>query len=433
MSSGPVTSPPHSEAVVEPVSPQERIETLDILRGWAVFGIILADVDILFKITPGTDHVLNELHKVFVVGKFWPLFSFLFGLGFAMQISRAESRGHDFLALYRRRLLALLLFGLANALLLLHVWRGDILHRYALWGFLLLLFRRRCPGALLLAAALCLLIPRVYDAVIDGRHLLRLGNPQTAAQAVREEAQREATSRAWDSEFERTRRQGGYLALMKLRAKWLVVNFSSFRFYLHQLQFPFALFLIGLYAGRRQIFENLPANLPLVHQVMWWGLGLGLVGQLVWFVCEKLPNPAWPYFTRQVRSLAEPFADAALSFFYATAVVLLAQHPGWKKFLAPLAAPGRMALTNYLLQSVAFAILCPRYALGLFEQVRPAQAWGTAGMIFGLQLMLSLWWLGRFRFGPAEWLWRMLTYGKLRPMRIGQPDRISPKGNNRAD
>lgn len=417
MSYGPAPSPPHIEAVV-PVSPQERIEALDILRGWAVFGIILADVDILFKITPGTDYVLNELHRVFVVDKFWPLFSLLFGLGFAMQIARAESRGQDFFSLYRRRLLALLLLGLANALLLLHVWRGEILHRYALCGFLLLLFRKCSPRTLLLAAALCMLTPRVYDAVRAGTHLLRLGNPQTAAQAVQEEAQRQARSRAWDLEFERTRRQGDYFALMKLRAKWLGVNFSSFRFYLHQLQFPFALFLIGLYAGRRQIFENLSANLPLVRQVMWWGLGLGLAGQAVWFVSEKLPNPAWPYFTRQVGSVLEPFADAALSFFYATAVVLLAQQAGWRKFLAPLAAPGRMALTNYLLQSVAFAILCPRYALGLFEQVRPAQAWGVAVVIFGLQLLISLWWLKRFRFGPAEWLWRTLTYDKLQPMRV---------------
>ncbi len=401
-----------------PVPPQQRAESLDILRGWAVFGIILADVDILFKTTPGTDHVLNELHEVFVVDKFWPLFSFLFGLGFAMQITRAKSRGHEFLPLYRRRLLALLLFGLANGLLLLHVWRGEILHRYALCGFLLLLFRKCSSRTLLLAAALCMLIPRVYDAALAGTRLLRLGNPQTAAQAVRDEARREAEGRAWDLEFARTRRQGDYFALMKLRAKWLTVNFSSFRFYLHQLQFPFALFLIGLYAGRRQIFENLPANLPLIRQVMWWGLGLGLAGQAVWFVSEKLPNPAWPYFTRQVGSLLEPFADAALSFFYATAIVLLAQHSGWRKFLAPLAAPGRMALTNYLLQSVALAILCPRYALGLFEQLRPAQAWGVAMLIFGLQLLSSLWWVRRFRFGPAEWLWRALTYGKLQPMRI---------------
>lgn len=421
MSSAPSTSPLYVEAAVAPVAPQERIETLDILRGWAVFGIILADVDILFKITPGTDHVLNELHKLFVVDKFWPLFSFLFGLGFAMQITRAESRGHDFLPLYRRRLLALLLFGLANALLLLHVWRGEILHRYALCGFLLLLFRRRSPRALLLAAALCLLIPRVYDTVLDGRHLLRLGNPQTAAQAVREEARRQVASRARDVELESIRRQGDYFALMKGRIEWFTRSFSSFRFYLRQLEFPFALFLVGLYAGRRQIFENLPAKLPLVRQVMWWGLGLGLAGQSVWFVSEKLPNPAWPYFTRQVGSVLEPFADAALSFCYATAVVLLAQHAGWRKFLAPLAAPGRMALTNYLLQSVAFAILCPRYALGLFEQVRPAQAWGVAVVIFGLQLLISLSWLGRFRFGPVEWVWRCLTYGRLQPMRLKQP------------
>ena len=297
---------------IGPVPAQERITTLDILRGWAVFGIILADVDILFKITPGTGQVLNDLHNVFVVDKFWPLFSFLFGLGFAMQLTRAESRGHDFFPLYRRRMLALLLFGLANGLLLLQLWRGEILHRYALCGFLLLLFRKCSARTLLLAAALCLLIPRVYDAVLGGTHLLRLGNPQTAGQAVREEARREVERRARDAEYKRIARQGDYFALMKGRTEGFTRNYSSFRFYLHQLEFPFALFLVGLYAGRRQIFEKLPANLPLVRRVMWRGLGFGLAGQSVWFVSEKLPNPAWPYFTREVGSVLEPFADASL-------------------------------------------------------------------------------------------------------------------------
>lgn len=413
------------ETPLAPVAPQERIETLDILRGFAVFGIIFADVDILFKITPGTDQVLNELHRVFIVDKFWPLFSFLFGLGFAMQITRADSRGQNLVSLYRRRLLALLLFGLANGLLLLQLWRGEILHRYALCGFLLLLFRRSSPRTLLLAAALCMLIPGVYAAVLDGRRALRLSDPQTATQAVQEEARRALASRADNAEYERIARHGDYFALMERRAYGSYRSYSSLRFYLHQLEFPFALFLVGLYAGRRQVFENLSANLPLIRQVMWWGLGLGLAGQGIWFVSEKLSNPAWPYFTRHAGSLVEPFADTALSFGYAAAVVLLVQRIPWKRVVSPMAAAGRMALTNYLLQSVALAVLCPRYALGLFEQVRPAHAWGVAVVIFGLQLLISLWWLRRFRFGPAEWLWRSAAYGQCQPMWLRRAQRAA--------
>ena len=112
---------------MRPIAAKERIEVLDVLRGFAIFGIILADVDITFfrdKTLTGVDHVLNQLHGVFVVDKFWPLFSFLFGLGFALQLLRAETRGARFLPVYLRRLFILLLFGLANLMLLLQF--GDM-------------------------------------------------------------------------------------------------------------------------------------------------------------------------------------------------------------------------------------------------------------------------------------------------------------------
>jgi uncharacterized protein len=111
----------------------------------------------------------------------------------------------------------------------------------------------------------------------------------------------------------------------------------------------------------------------------------------------------------------------ALCFFYAAALTLLAQRERWKIRLAPLAAVGRMALTNYLFQSLVFTTIFNSYGLGLYGKVGPALILALAVLIFTLQIPLSVWWLRRFRFGPAEWLWRTLTYGKLQPMRVQQP------------
>jgi uncharacterized protein len=108
----------------------------------------------------------------------------------------------------------------------------------------------------------------------------------------------------------------------------------------------------------------------------------------------------------------------ALSLFYASAIVLLAQRVAWKKWLAPLAPVGRMALSNYLFQSLVFITLFYSYGLGFGGKVGPARLTVLSAFVFVLQILLSRWWLRRFRFGPAEWLWRTLTYGKLQPLRV---------------
>ncbi|MGH9580311.1 MAG: DUF418 domain-containing protein, partial [Terriglobales bacterium] len=189
--------------------------------------------------------------------------------------------------------------------------------------------------------------------------------------------------------------------------------------YLGWIGEEFPLLLLGLYAGRRRIFENIPAHLPFIRKVMWWGLGLGLVGNLVWVVTSEMSNPAWPYLTRQVGGLFEHVVGKpALCFFYASVIILLAQQEVWKTRLAALAPVGRIALSNYLFQILVFAMILYSYGLGLYGKVGPAMGVALTLLIFAVQVLLSVWWVRRFRFGPAEWLWRTLTYGKLQPMRL---------------
>jgi uncharacterized protein len=193
--------------------------------------------------------------------------------------------------------------------------------------------------------------------------------------------------------------------------------------YLEDVVYTFAMFLLGLYAGRRRIFENISAHLPLIRKLLWWGLGLGLVGISVQLTLWRVvPDPPpLPYFAHRVAWLFLDVGWLAFSLFYASAIVLLVQRETWKRLLAPLGAVGRMPLTNYLLHTlIHVGIFYGSVGLGLYAKIPPAATVGVTLLMYGSMILLSVWWMGRFRFGPAEWLWRTLTYGRLQPMRVRQ-------------
>jgi uncharacterized protein len=193
--------------------------------------------------------------------------------------------------------------------------------------------------------------------------------------------------------------------------------------YLEYVDGIFVMFLLGLYAGRRRIFENMHAHLPFIRKLLWWGLGVGLVGISVHLIVTRvLPDPPpLPYFAARVARLFRIVGLPAFSLFYASAIVLLVQRGTWKRLLAPLGAVGRMPLTNYLLHTlIHVGIFCGSVGLGLYAKISPAATVGVTLLMYASMILLSVWWMKRFRFGPAEWLWRTLTYGKLQPMRVSQ-------------
>jgi len=181
----------------------------------------------------------------------------------------------------------------------------------------------------------------------------------------------------------------------------------------------FPVFMLGFYVGRRRICENLHAHLAAIHHVLWWGLGVGFLGMgASMAVKHPLVNSALPLLTQEVAGLLWTFGAPALCLFYAASVTLTYLHLGNRAWLAPLAAVGRMALSNYLLQTLFAVLIFYGFGLGLYGQVGPALGVMLACLIFPVQVLLSVWWLHRFCFGPAEWLWRTLTYGKVQPMRL---------------
>ncbi|MFQ5776594.1 MAG: DUF418 domain-containing protein [Terriglobia bacterium] len=393
---------------LSPTAPQERVVLLDVLRGFAIFGILLFNMSFFsaplylqmagMEWGSGTgDRATELLIRFFIQGKFYSLFSFLFGLGFAVQMLRAEAKGVRFGPLYRRRLLALLLIGLVHAYL---IWMGDILTIYALLGFLLFLFRSRKPKTLLVWAVILLLVPVLLTAgMVAGQ--ASFGSPEDFAILVQN------SMKAYS--------EGSFSEIMAQRAgDAFFVTIGG----LFGGPGIFAMFLLGAYFGRQQLFQDTASRLLLFRRIWLWGLGLGLVGNLIFTISMEYADPTSPSIWMLVGMLGFAFGAPGLCFFYISSFVLLWQNTTWQRRLSPLAAVGRMALSNYLFQSIVCTTIFYSYGLGLYGQVGPALGVGLAVVIYAIQIPLSRWWLGRFKFGPAEWVWRSLTYGQFQPMRV---------------
>jgi uncharacterized protein len=401
-----------------PVLGQERIEAIDILRGVAILGILIVNMSMRgFSLPEGlpahelwpnmVDRTVETLILFFADQQFITLFAFLFGLGLAEQMMRAEAGGARFLPLYLRRLCVLFLIGIAHFLLL---WDGDILHAYATDGFILLLFLRRSLKTLLVWAGIMLCIPLLFFGLTTRYVITGQVNPYVMNWIQYEDL---AEDRQTIEEARRVYSRGTYAEMIKLRAGGLGELLPG-----NDDAYILVGFLLGLYAGRRGIFHHVSAHLAFIRRVRRWGLMIGLTGSAVFVIGES--NPSATSVMQNVGRMCLVFAAPAMSFFYASTIILLTQGEAWRRRLAPLASVGRMALSNYLFQSVICTTIFYSYGLALFCKVRPSLGLLLTIIIWLIQIRLSVWWLRRFQFGPIEWLWRSLTYWQRQPMRISR-------------
>ncbi|MFP2925585.1 DUF418 domain-containing protein [Pyxidicoccus sp. 3LG] len=421
-------SAPSAEA--RPVDSSERLALLDTLRGFALCGVFISNVMVWFSgkvFLPReqalaamnnaslVDTVTWQAFSVLVAGKFITLFSFLFGLGFAVQMGRAEARGTSITPLYIRRLGVMLVMGLAHLFL---IWYGDILSTYAVLGFGLLLFRGRSDRTLLICALLFALGWSVVGVVIFKYPQLMADTPEAAAAIAKAASEKSAAIRA--------QTLAAYTSGSWLDATKATANFF-FGDYLPMLLAitlsTFGRFLLGLLAGRRRIFHDVPQHLRLFRRLLGWGLVAGVIGSSAGLVVQQLmlrkvftPEtlPTWVGFaTAPLRHLGE----LGFAAVYVAGITLLFQRATWQRVLGLLAPVGRMALTNYLSQSVISVLFFYGYGLGFITKVGPAACVAYCLAVFAVQVVWSHLWLSKFRFGPAEWVWRSLTYGKAQPMR----------------
>jgi uncharacterized protein len=407
-----------SPPVIGPVPGQERIDAMDILRGVAILGILIVNMG-LFSLPDGLpahqlwpnaiDGAAERLIFFFAQEKFKSLFSFLFGLSLAVQMMRAEARGARFVPLYLRRLSILFLIGVAHFLLL---WDGDILHDYAMLGFVLLIFRRRSLKTLLVWAAIFLSIPVLFHSATTYYSITRQVNPPLMKWISYENG---AEDQQTIQETQRLYARGSYVEMIKVRAGELPRDLLPGA----DDAYIFTMFLLGLCAGRRRIFHDISAHRSFIRRVQKWGLIIGIAGNAAFAVGGAF-DPSPTSVMQNVGRLCLVFAAPAMSFFYASTILLLAQGEAWRRRLAPLAVVGRMALSNYLFQSLVCTLIFYSYGLALFCKIRPSLGLLLTIAIFLIQIPLSVWWLRRFRFGPVEWLWRSLTYWQRQPMRVSR-------------
>ncbi|TWI01051.1 uncharacterized protein IP90_02673 [Luteimonas cucumeris] len=407
-----------------PIAAAERIETMDVLRGFALLGILLMNIEAFVGplmesvngINPrfsGTDRWVDALIYVLVQGKFITLFSLLFGMGFAVMLDRAQARGDTGAWLYARRLLALLGIGLAHAVL---IWSGDILVTYALLGFVLLLFFRSTPVSRLPKWGIAFyLLPILLTWVMAAFGLLAQHDPQAAAEwqkAMDTQGQQmasliEAERLAYGS--------GTYAQAVAQRAVDTGTMIGFLPFFGTSI---LGMFLFGAWFVRSGVIRDPGAHLPLFRRLLVCGFAFGLP-LMLW--------SAWMHPTMSFSEVsagsaaaqtAAQLANVLLCFAYFSAIVLLMQRPAWQARLRWMAPAGRMALTNYLMQSVIATAVFYGYGLGYFERL--PRAWQPLFVVavFALQVVLSRWWLSRYRYGPMEWLWRWLTYLERPAMRL---------------
>jgi len=370
-----------------PTASSERFALIDAVRGLALLGILWINFYntagfFVSNVSAGPERNTVYLEQFLGYGKFISLFSLLFGIGFALQLERLKARLSAARAtfVYSRRLAVLLALGVLHYLF---VWEGDVLHIYAAVGTALLLVSRGAKSPdyrpfLLLGAIIFILTSRLNVNL----------------------------------EFPPEPERGSYIDFVVARAKTLFSFLGgNIAFYL--------VWLLGVFLYGKSLLESGKLTRPLEHLAYWrktllWALPLGLgINALHIFLLTRGDFTGYDLHSVIGFPLALVYL-CGMVFFYAGG--------GRSRWLE---AAGRMALSNYLAQSLCFTVLLYPYGLGLAQWFTPTRALLYVALFFALQCLLSRLWLSRFRMGPLEWLWRSLTYGQWQSFRP-EPAQLEP-------
>jgi len=400
-----------------PSPTHNRLDHLDVLRGFALLGILLVNFEwfasplltIVLGADPdltGADRAVDWLIMALAEGKFYPLFSMLFGAGFALMFERAAQRQTPFWGLYIRRIVVLLLFGIGHMLL---IWAGDILVVYSLCAFVMMLLFRNTPVKRLWKWAVVFFVVPLALVWLGALAIgATQGDPELHASIMAD----------FEADLEDLREQIDRAALIHAEGSWRdnvgqrlrdgAFTLSNFVFWVPPI---LGFFLLG-----RWLISSQRLMRPAEHVLFFrrWrsrglllGLPLSLGGTLVLYeTVQMVPTPKLALGMTLFMA-----GSIFLALAYLSMVTLGAER------LRVLAPAGRMALTNYLSQSLFWTWMFYGHGLGLWGQVPRWPHLLLALAFFAVQVWISHWWLARFRFGPAEWLWRSLTYWKAQPMR----------------
>jgi uncharacterized protein len=412
----------------------DRLHIVDALRGFALLGIVAVHfMEQYFGRNPPSgysphssfpvmDQVFDTIFFILVRGKFFALFSFLFGLSFVLQMQHAETRApeSDFRWRFAWRLVVLLAIGFVHNLF----YCGDILTVFALLGFPLLLFYKVSTRWLLVSILLLMLsTPRIIMKYA-------IPKPTLAEQKALEQTDSLRATKAFE-----VMKKGSFPEIAYLNATdGLRFRMDSqFAFFGRGYQ-TFAYFLMGLWAGRRRIFDDMEKNWPIFKKMLKWGgiatVALPLLSIAIEFLLSKMASTEGsnPETSGGQNQAFDPTSwqaifgmtlydvwNFSMMFFYVGLFVWLYRKVKGERFLSKFAPVGKMALTSYVSQTLIGTFIFFGFGLGKLGDFGSSETLAMGLVVFIGQMYLSRWWLARFNYGPLEWLWRSITFWAWQP------------------
>ncbi|MCC5916271.1 MAG: DUF418 domain-containing protein [Cryomorphaceae bacterium] len=403
-----------------PVSSGSRIEYLDILRGIAILFIFLINIQYLSGVyyypdkvaddfsSAKLDRILEVILYVLVNGKFYYIFSILFGIGFAVQFSNIRKSSRNFVPFFTRRMVGLMIFG---GLHLVFIWSGDILTLYAIMGLVLIWFRNMNDERLLKLALLMFLLPIFHWLLM---YATKTYYYYPLFDFVHERA----------GELEFTSRESISTGIPRLSHPARIITEDFSQWIKIQVVMPayrlaliimkgrifkvLGLFLVGMWAGRQILQNNLLENKVFLRKVTVWGISIGLPFNILLAIIKF--NDFSGNLKNFLDHLFFTLGVTPLAFGFMAGIALIVMNrPKLLKIFAPV---GQTALSNYLFQSVISIIIFYGVGLGYYGKFGLSGVLFFALIVFICQIIFSKIWLKYFRFGPLEWLWRQMTYGR---------------------
>lgn len=401
-----------------PVDEAQRIGSLDVLRGFAVLGILALNIwsFALPQFAYSQPNALGELtgadYRVwfftYLLGdfKFVTLFSLLFGAGVVLMTGRAEAAGRDVGALHRRRMFWLALIGAAHGYL---IWHGDILFVYAVCGFIIYFLRDWPLNRLALTGLLLIACGSAYDLLQAGLLWFEAVPPETL-----DELTADSTGGLGQFRDEIEAFRGGWLTQMQERVplafaiEMAVISSDVGLRTVGVMVLGMVLMRTGFLAGQASVAAYVRAAAV--------GFAVGL--PLVYAGIVEGESRDWDVYALYGLSYQCNYWGSLFVAAGWMGLVLMICRAGWLRGAQKrLGAVGRMALTNYIMQSVISTLIFYGHGLGQFARLGRAELLLVVLGIWAVQLIWSLPWLSQFRFGPLEWLWRSLTYGRAQRFR----------------
>ena len=410
-------------AALQPLSAPDRVPFMDALRGFAVLGIFIANLAgfaFWSAETPAAgqyastfDKQMSFLHHWFIEGKFYTIFSLLFGWGVALQLHRLQQKGLTDTKLIRRRLTIMLFLGLAHIILL---WPGDIVMFYALLGFPLLWMRHWSTRKLLAVGGLLVLSPIVFYFL--KMKLLWMNAPAGAMMEASNYLGKKLIGGPvfFNEAFFNIIKGNSYLDLVKLNTIGLFQRYG-YLFFVSRIPKVLGIFLIGYALGKDGAFSKVLQNKRLLPILMISGFAIGLPAN--YMLAYYMQNEG-AYFGLQwdgwYQTIWYAIGVAPLGFAYAATLALAFNSGIGRKLLSIFQPVGKMAFSNYVFQSLIGVFTFYGIGFGMMGKVGPVWYTVFGVLVFTCQILLSKVWLRFFQYGPLEWLWRSVTYGKCQAL-----------------